>query len=77
MSELFDIPETLSPRLAWLKKHGIFTNSEFFDDSDEEYRWGAWLEGCQDYLRTGHGDTEDDALVDLAKKQNLKLWNEQ
>lgn len=96
--ELFGEPVgvALSPRLAWMQKHGIIT----FNGKEYGCR-GNWYAGFQSWhpgqtgfvffaketgengnRRVGEGDTEEDALVSLltcwdAKKQNLKLWNEE
>ena len=69
---LFEIPETPSPRLQWMRKHGVKTEkTEFVDFHQPEHAWKAESAGM-----VGVGPTEDDAIVDLAKKNNLKLWNE-
>jgi hypothetical protein len=64
MSELLDIPESKSPRLLWLEKHGVWIYE--FNTSYEAAARGV----------TGKGRTEYDAIVDLAKKLGIKLWNE-
>lgn len=93
MSELFDIPETLSPRLKWMRDNRIKTHHA---PHMEEAPWMAirlteehWKkqmsvseameEECRLYDEAGElaeADTEDEAIVALAKKLNLKLWNE-
>lgn len=90
---LFDVPETLSPRLAWLKKHEIKTLHR--DDlSDEAGRWEAYVGEYQFAIdetfadrESGFypdespflawGETEDDAILELAKNNGWKLWNEE
>lgn len=73
MTDLFDIPETLSPRLKWMREHSMAT--ELIAD-----KWLAEVAHYQDgilvFLDRANGDTEDEAIVALAKKLNLKLWNE-
>lgn len=64
MSELFDIPESKSPRLLWLEKHGIWT-------SKAESGWQATAAGI---VCKGH-ETEDDAIVNLSVRMGIKLWN--
>jgi len=64
MSELFDIPESKSPRLLWSEKHGVWLLK-----STTGYT--ATAAGL-----TGRGATEDDAIVDLAKQMGIKLWSE-
>ncbi len=34
MKDLFEIPESLSPRLLWLEKHGFLTH--FYDGGEDE-----------------------------------------
>lgn len=69
MSELFDIPESKSPRLIWMEEHEITTH--------QGEKWTAYSPLILDEDTTGTGDTELDAITDLARKLNLKLWNEQ
>ena len=61
---LFDIPETKSPRLIWMDRHGVWT---------QELN-GKWIATAS--IFDGRGDTENDAIVNLAKKMVIKLWNE-
>jgi hypothetical protein len=77
---LFDLPETLSPRLEWIRKNGILITDggKDFQDGDESefssnqlYRFYA---GIGETVCGGH--TEDQAIVGLAKLMKLKLWNE-
>lgn len=91
MSELFDIPESKSPRLLWLEKHRIriIDNGTDYEDGDEcefsgnqLYRFCAHeLQGDGDPIMffdhlTGWGHTFDDAIFNLAKKLKIPLWNE-
>jgi hypothetical protein len=73
MSELFDIPETLSPRLKWMRKNSMVT--AFVDD-----KWLAevahYRNGILIFLDREKGDTEDESIVALAKKLAIPLWNE-
>ena len=70
MSELFEIPNTLSPRLAWLDKHGIWTREADGNPTVSE-RWIAEAGG-----KKSRGADEDEAIVNLAKLMGIKLWNE-
>jgi len=72
--ELFDsLPPTLSPRLQWIEKHGVWTKrSEFVDFHQPEAAWTATAAGL-----TGTGPTEDAAIVELAKRMGIKLWMEE
>ena len=65
MIELFDIPESKSPRLVWMEKHGVKTS----------YCNDLWQ--AEHGITIAFGDSELDALTELAKKLNLKLWNEE
>ena len=68
MSELFEVPKTLSPRLAWMRENGVKT----WRCAIASPQWMAWLpsndhkgiphnpEAC------GYGDTEEQAVEDLA-----------
>lgn len=86
--ELFDIPESLSPRLVWLRSSGILTHHS----PRMEYPWIAikpferdkgkdigtiFAESCRIYDEShsiGYGNTEDEAITSLAHKLNLTLW---
>ena len=70
MSELFDIPETKSPRLKWIDKHGVWVAEITLTGSITRW-WEATAAGI-----TTKGATEDEAIVNLAKKMGIKLWNE-
>jgi hypothetical protein len=75
MSELFDIPETKSPRLIWMDRHGIKvialrTNAKSFN------RWMAYRHDRDFINASAYGPTEDDAITLLAVKLGIRLWNE-
>lgn len=72
MSELFDIEESKSPRLAWIEKHQIVTLRGKPDS------WAAWINMRPTIDQTiGYGETEDEAVVSLAVKLGIRLWNEE
>jgi hypothetical protein len=84
---LFDIPESPSPRLQWLRDHqiDIIDNGIDYKPGDcceifgnRLFRYWALQGGKQTKteLSEAGGDTEDEAIVNLARKLNLKLWNE-
>lgn len=93
MTELFDIPETKSPRLLWVEKHGVKTKER----DGKFYAWDSYTEeSMREEYEDEHGDdrnfdmisespkgwigigaTEDDAIVDWAKKNSTPLWNEE
>ena len=66
---LFDLPESKSPRLQWMDKHGIWTEER--PDVEECNRWKASAAGMH-----GFGIFEIDALTELAGKMKIKLWNQ-
>ena len=76
---LFDMPDDPSPRLKWMREQGVKTHHA---PHCEDSPWCAWFwDNCENGLpidpeRCGYGMTEQDAVVDLAKKNNVKLWNE-
>lgn len=69
MKELFDIPQQDSPRLAWLKKHEI--HIAFAEIEDATYVC------CGIGNKAGYGDSMDDVVLDWARKNRKKLWNEE
>lgn len=81
---LFDIPTGESPRLKWMKRHGVKTEGP---PPTGDPIWIAWLssqgEDWNDVLGKfgdgafGFGMNEDDAICDLAKGKEIKLWNEE
>jgi hypothetical protein len=74
MSELFEIPETLSPRLAWMDKHGIWTRKIEHgpgETPDPNFLWQAEAARC-----FAGGRDESEAIVNLAKTMGILLWNE-
>jgi len=77
MSELFDIPESKSPRLQWMEKHGIETAKGNFERPSDKSRheWIAWSN--PEIQSTGWGNAEDEAITQLALKMGIKLWNEE
>ena len=84
---LFDIPETPSPRLKWMREKSIEVVDSGIDHEpgdeceltgNQLYRFWA-LQTCKrtkTESASAGGDTEGEAIVALAKKLNLKLWNE-
>lgn len=86
-TELFDIPASLSPRLAWLKNHNVRTHEFISDPGDmrtfNHLGFGRWIAYVgrsvpphEDSDRLwSNGDTEDEALVNLAVGMKWKLWN--
>ena len=84
--ELFQIDESLSPRLRWMRENRIeLVDSGLDHEPGDEceitgnrlYRYWAFQGGKQTKTEIAEagGDTEDEAIVALAKKLNLTLWN--
>ena len=84
---LFDIPETPSPRLKWMRDHQIEVIDSGLDHEPGEeceitgnrlYRFWAFQGGKRTKTETAEagGDTEDEAIANLTCKLNLRLWNE-
>lgn len=89
MNELFPVEEVLSPRLQWLKDNciSVIDNGSYFEPGAECPETGATIHrycahpypaGTKlfDERVTGWGDTEYEAIVAVAKKLSLRLWNE-
>ena len=70
--DLFNLPETKSPRLKWMERHHL-TVKERYSAEDEEIVYQC-LHGM---TVIGEATTEHDAVVLAAKSLNIKLWNEQ
>ena len=77
MSELFLIETSESPRLKWLKKHGIATGENVFTPThsdDYRYTYSRRADCAAGY---GYGNSDEEAVLDLAVKQGWKLWNQE
>ena len=89
--ELFDadVVASVSPRLAWIERHRIVTHK--VESNPDTWLAGiaqdaqglsgirAWFAADKqswDKAKVGVGDTENDALTDLAVKHGLRLWFE-
>lgn len=86
MTDLFQPEETaqLSPRLKWMQEPQVKTHycAAFVGDGDP---WCAW-DSKNEYKgdggvpydpdACGYGQTEDEAIVEFARINNLRLWNE-
>jgi hypothetical protein len=84
VSDLFHIEESLSPRLKWMQEHKVCTEfEETAVTRPKDYPWEAYshvddLDDDEDDPTPyyGWGATEEEAIVDFARKNNLRLWNE-
>jgi len=66
MPDLFEIPESPSPKLVWLKKHRLSLN--FIEHSQD------WMCCNAGYTWQGRGKTEDEAILDYCERHGLKHW---
>ena len=88
-TELFNnIPESKSPRLAWMEKHDITTKHyPKMDHPNGNWiaTWGDFdggLLSAMEYAPGGchvceFGRTEQDAIINLCIWHGWKLWNEE
>lgn len=88
-TELFPVEKILSPRLAWFLNHNVSTH-EFRNDPKDELTlnhlgFGRWIAFVGKRIPAhenanriwANGETEDEAIVNLAKGMRWKLWNEE
>ena len=76
--QLFTVETTLSPRLQWIAKHKVKTS---LNQSGCEDPWEAFFGAdcaaealLSDTRTVAWGETMDDALFELAKKNGWKMW---
>ena len=89
---LFLVAESLSPRLAWMKKHEIISYYHAPGHGIEPTWFAAYqdlrpgLSGSDFFAvetaengdsRIAEGETEDEALANAATIYGLRLWNEE
>ncbi len=70
--ELFDIPESKSPRLKWMERNHI-TVKAITDESNKKtthFAYHGMKYICQ-------GENEMDCLYLAAERLKIKLWNEE
>lgn len=67
---------TVSPRLAWIKKHAIRTYKNQLVDIAVDRQWIALSVDFGPGIHA-YGATEDEALAALATTHGIKLWNEE
>ena len=84
MSELFDdLPESKSPRLLWMERHGV--NCKFNEQTELYEAWTGKHDEAMAYTSSEalkdfgihESASKDDALRKLAVAQDIKLWNEE
>jgi len=66
MDELFEIPQSKSPRLQWMHRHWIK-----LEEKDGKYR------AVQGLVNFAYRDSEDLALTHAAVMLGIRLWNEE
>jgi hypothetical protein len=81
MDDLFAVEESLSPRMAWAKKHRLIT-VDAGTDSGETNPWSAIREGAVlesdingDPVNFGIGATEEEALANWAELMRVPHWS--
>ena len=74
MSDLFHVEESKSPRLQWMEWYSVATR-QTGTESDELGDCRRWI--AENPFSLGYGHTEDEAIVQLALKLGIKLWNEE
>jgi hypothetical protein len=78
VKELFEISQSPSPRLVWMEKHGLRTYRSHVQKGYQP--WSCWSGDLGEALEketVGHGQSEEDAQADWAKKNGVRLWNEE
>ncbi len=88
--ELFPIEAVSqdSPKVAWMRKHGVKTHySPHCESDDDGGPWAAWersnypngdADGIpRDPELCGYGMTEDEAIRNMAAINRIPLWNEE
>lgn len=77
MNELFKEHEVAkdSPRVVWMKRYVVrFNEDDTYRDSGSKIVCYSLSNPTWEY---GQGIDEDAAMVDFAKRNNLKLWSEE
>ncbi|MGC4017511.1 MAG: hypothetical protein QM755_23800 [Luteolibacter sp.] len=77
--DLFTVEESLSPCLKWMREHEISIIEPGADCDQYAAESNAFDENSPDrdtYPETGFGPDEESALIDFARKNRIKLWNE-
>ncbi len=84
-TELFDIPVCESPRMKWLKARNVTRHhwagvspGDEDEFGNEMFPWTAFIGDIEGlHTAVGGGNTEHEAIVDLAVKKGWKMWNEE
>lgn len=91
MDDLFEVPMSLSPKRAWMERHGIQTQEplagEVAETVDQEGlnrdpwdldKWLAWKGAGTmpgEDEAWAQGGTEEESLMALAQKLQLTTWH--
>lgn len=62
-----------SPRIAWMKRWVL----QFKPDLAYDPASFICFSLSNPKMKSGRGDTEDDAMLDWAKQNGVRLWNEE
>ena len=87
-SDLFPDCRQDSPRLAWMRRHGITVRpasmyarvcilEESGPEAEKDFRFVASAPTLPEGSVSSYGSTEDDALAGVAKALGIPLWNEE
>ena len=69
------VPETLSPRMAWMREHDIHVEELPEENRVEpEDLWIAWQGESGPNSPAQFGESRDEALLRLAKDLGIKPW---
>jgi hypothetical protein len=71
---LFPIPESPSPRLAWLAKHGLITRKNTLPHAFIAPADRPWICCNPAYTQKGFGFTEEEAILDYCELFGLTHW---
>lgn len=79
MSELlFDVEVVESPRLKWMKRHGVEVSDNPLFGVRNTGRIQYPIRAMDSWSGAyASAETEEDAVVDLARARGLRLWNEE
>ena len=81
--ELFTVPESLSPRLAWLHRHALVVCfDQGWANEGKPEPWSCYKidfpanRNWEGFLHhAGFGDTEEAACAEYARKNDVKHWS--
>lgn len=76
MNELFAIPESKSPRLRWMEKHGIQVETRYIDGIERQVAFTTKTINRM-VAQAGFGFTAEEACYDFAKRNHLLTWAEE